>query len=136
VSREATKARHRADRYFSLFIRMRGSCERCEQSGYWTEVKWVRAVLPVGGLDCAHIWRRSWSRTRCEQDNAWSLCHDCHRTVDNDAAELLDLVDRTIGRERYDELRTLAQDVSAPPVDWPEAAEQWREMFKAVKESA
>lgn len=85
----------KADLLFSRIVRSRGKCERCGDTR--------------GPFDTAHIVKRRYSATRCIEDNAWCLDRTCHRTVDEWANELMDLVDRTIGRERYIELCITAQ---------------------------
>lgn len=121
MSREQTLAKKGADRYFSQFIRSRGSCQRCGQR------------FDPSELQCAHIIRRRYSRTRCEQDNAWALDAKCHLRVDTDPAAFMELVDSTIGRERYEELYALAHDTTAPLPHWPDVRDQWRELLKAVR---
>lgn len=79
---------------YSRLIRSRSVCERCGDND--------------GPFDAAHIVRRRYSATRCHPDNAWCLCRSCHRLVDEDAYEFMQLVEKTIGVERYQELRKLA----------------------------
>lgn len=88
-----------ADTYFSELVRARGACERCGRTD---------------NLQCAHIIRRRHVgdpdlgfSLRCCEDNAWCLCAECHRIVDNDAVAFTELVDRTIGRAKYEELLVL-----------------------------
>jgi hypothetical protein len=82
----------KADLLFSRIVRSRATCERC------------------GGqaTDTAHIVRRRYSATRCVEDNAWALCSSCHRATEDDPAQFMLLVDRTIGPDRYGELRLQA----------------------------
>jgi hypothetical protein len=84
--------RGRCDVLFSRIVRSRGTCVRC------------------GGIgtDTAHIVGRRYSATRCIEENAWCLCRGCHRLTGEDALDFMTLVDRTIGRERYMELRRMA----------------------------
>ena len=83
----------KADLLFSRIVRSRGSCERC-------------GVTPA--TDTAHIIRRSWSATRCVEDNAWALCRSCHHLVDEWQFEWNKLVAVTIGFRRAAELRKRA----------------------------
>lgn len=91
----AASAKKTCDNYFSKVVRARGQCERCGSAGV---------------LECAHIIRRRFVGDpdgiglRCNEDNAWALCPSCHRTVDLDPVAFSELVDRTIGREKYGEL--------------------------------
>lgn len=82
----------KADFLFSRLVRSRGACERCG----------------APATDTAHIIRRSWSATRCVEDNAWALCRSCHHLVDEWQVEFMRLVDRTIGEARLVELRQSA----------------------------
>jgi len=83
-----------SDVLHSRIIRRHQQCERCHDT--------------TGPFDCAHIVRRRYSATRCDEDNSWCLCRSCHVKVDGDPAEFIDLVDATIGRDKYQELRTKA----------------------------
>lgn len=85
----------KADTLFSLIVRSRGVCERCGESRYET-------------LTTAHIVRRSWSATRCLEENAWCLCWSCHRATEDDPAEFMALVNRTLGLHAYQALREKA----------------------------
>lgn len=96
----------RADRLWSQIIRSRGICERCGT---------------VDSFQAAHIIPRRYAKTRTVLDNGWCLCGTCHFEVDNFADEKMALVERTIGSERYWELRELAQDTRGK-VDWPREA--------------
>lgn len=89
---------HRAEEWTA------GMCERC-------------GIRP--GEHWAHIIGRARSRVRTHEDNAWWLCAEpCHRLVDNWIEEKLALVDRTIGRERYEELRFLAEQPISNYTTW------------------
>ncbi len=83
-----------ADILFSRIVRARGRCQRCGTS--------------TGPFDTAHIVRRRYSATRCHETNAWCLCRGCHRTVDGDPAEFMVLVERTVTRVVYEQLRRTA----------------------------
>lgn len=87
----------KADELFRRIVHSRGACERC------------------GGpaTDCAHIIGRVRSAPRCLEDNAWMLCRTCHERVDNYWHEKQAMVERTIGRERYDEMLRLADDFTS-----------------------
>jgi len=89
----------RCDVLFSRIVRSRGQCERCG--------------LTDTPFQCAHIIRRRYAATRCLEDNAWCLCVPCHQLVDGNAGEFTDLVNRTIGRPRFDGLYSTAQ--GGPP---------------------
>lgn len=86
-----------ADRLLRLIVRQRERCERC--GGVGSQV--------------AHILRRRFNATRCDERNVWWLCggpgsNDCHATVDTSVEEQAALIDRTIGGEVLDQLWDLA----------------------------
>lgn len=87
----------KADELFRRIIHSRGSCERC------------------GGpaTDCAHIIGRARSATRCMEDNAWMLCRSCHERVDNYWHDKAEMVERTIGIDRYYEMLRLADEFTS-----------------------
>lgn len=100
TKRKKPKDQNRAaDILFSKVIRARGKCERCGGPGPY---------------ECAHIVRRRFLRTRWEYDNAWCLCRECHRRVDEDAMAFGELVNDTIGEARFSELYALAHDTRSP----------------------
>lgn len=86
----------KADLLFSRLVRSRGVCERCGNT--------------AGPFDTAHIVKRRYSATRCIEDNAWCLDRSCHRLTADQPHEFMWLVERTIGVDRYKELRDLAQE--------------------------
>lgn len=111
------------DILFSKFIRKRaGKCERCHRG----------AIL----LECAHIIRRRYLRTRWHPSNAWSLCKACHYEVDNDELEFAHLVDRTIGRERFRELKQRAHAMDLPKPDRAAIRKHLRSLLAELEEAA
>jgi hypothetical protein len=90
-----------ADRLLRLLVLERRSCERCG------------AVSDPSRMDTAHILRRGYSATRCDEENVWLLCHEpCHRLVDSDVRHHAQLVGRTIGLDRF---RALSAQAHAGP---------------------
>lgn len=84
-----------ADALFSRIVRSRG---RCEYHGCTSQ----------GPYDTAHNIPRECSGTRCVEDNAWCMCRTHHRLIDKHWHEKRSLTLSTIGEDRYDELRSLA----------------------------
>ena len=107
----------RADRFFSLIIRARGRCEKCGR----TE-----------NLQCAHIFSRRYSTTRCDEANAWCLCAGCHMTLTGDPLAHVEFAFATIGEPAYRELRARALAGAHTKVDWAEVAAtlaaRWKEL--------
>ena len=106
------------DTYFSKLVRARGQCERCGTTQ---------------NLECAHVIRRRHVGNpdlgfslRCCEDNAWALCRPCHYIVDNDAVQFTELVDRTIGRAKYEELLIIKNSPHRRWSDKDRAAERDR----------
>jgi hypothetical protein len=81
------------DVLFSRIVRFRGGCQRCGRAG----------------TDTAHIIGRRYSATRCEEDNAWCLCRSCHALTGEWPLHFIALVVKTIGMDRYGELRRQAE---------------------------
>lgn len=104
----AKAAKGRADRLFSLLIRATKGADGCQNCG------------SSDNLQCAHIIGRSFSATRCLEDNAYALCASCHWLFTNNAIEWGAFIQRTIGIERFHELWELARNPSK--VDWPSVA--------------
>ncbi len=85
----------KASRLHSLVVRARGACERCGERDYQK-------------LQAAHIVPRRYSVTRCDPEAAWCLCAGCHLRTTEWAEEHMRLVDATVGRDRYEQLRRMA----------------------------
>ena len=109
------------DILFSKVVRMRGFCQKCGG---------------IGPFECAHIIRRRFLRTRWLDDNAWCLCHYCHRSVDSDAHEFNILVELTIGWPKYDELRLMAHNMETPRPDRVQIRKQLRERLNELEAAA
>lgn len=105
----------KADRLFSLIVRSRGRCE-------WP------GCASQGPYDTAHVIGRSFSGTRCEEDNAWCLCRSHHAEVDQWPHKKMWLVRQTIGEPRYFELTRLAEEYRSRPTTaarfWTDEAER------------
>lgn len=94
---------HRAVHVWSIpqLVASEARCEHLERNDVDS-----RCLAPA--TDWAHIIPRRYSLTRCRIDNAWALCRFHHNLVDRDPVEKTDLIRRTIGLERFYELRKLA----------------------------
>lgn len=90
-----TTDKQKCDLLWRRLVTKDGQCERC---------------LKVGPVEAAHIIRRRRSGVRCVEDNGWALDRFCHEIVDENPAELVALVEKTIGRDRYHELFQTAEE--------------------------
>lgn len=121
----AKTAKASCDRLCREIVRLRGCCQRC---------------LATQNLQWAHIRRRHYvgdpdgTSLRTNPENAWLLCGPCHREVDTNAVAFTELVDQTIGRQRYEEFVRLshARHRAWRAADW--VAE--RDRLKAMLEAA
>lgn len=112
-----------ADRLLRLIVRQRERCARC--GGVGTEV--------------AHIIRRGYHATRCDERNVWLLCNGpgsngCHSLVDQNWPEFDALVLKTIGEAEFSRLRDKAHagpDESLS-VFWPAERARLRERCKEL----
>jgi hypothetical protein len=102
----------------SKIVRARGACERCGGNEY---------------LQTAHIIRRGYSWTRTREDNAWCLCARCHFAVDTTPHLFMELVERTIGRDKHDELYQIAQQGVRVKFDWVSERERLTEAWKQIE---
>lgn len=100
----------KATRLHSLVVRARGRCERCGRAE---------------NLQAAHIVPRRYNATRTDETNAWALCAGCHLRTTEWASEHMALVERTIGLERFEELRLRAEaGVKANEAFWQAEVER------------
>jgi hypothetical protein len=102
-----TVARHKGDKGLcdilaGRIVRSRGVCEHPDCGS--TNVVW------------AHIIGRGSSGTRCIEDNAWALCPTHHALVDSWWDEKQNLVEATIGIERWVELKRIAGEHKFRPI--------------------
>lgn len=118
----------KATRLHSILVRSRGACERCGKAGeIRTEsVPGLGAlVVPIGGLQCAHIIGRRYSATRTDERNAWALCAGCHMRLGEHPDEHMHLAAQTIGLEAFDELKAKAlAGVKSNDVFWRSEVER------------
>jgi hypothetical protein len=99
-----------ADRLLRLIVRERKVCARCGGAG----------------SEIAHIIRRGYHATRCDERNVWLLCNGpgsngCHELVDNNWPAFNALVLDTIGQDEFSRLRAKAHLGPAEPLSvfWP-----------------
>lgn len=112
-----------SDRLLRLIVRERRCCERCGKAQHPSR------------MDVAHIVRRRFSATRCDERNVWLLCHEpCHRVVDNFTGEHDLLVFQTIGEDLHAELRALAEAGPSEPLSafWKSETARLRERCSAL----
>jgi hypothetical protein len=96
----------KATRLHSQLVRSRGACERCGESRYEK-------------LTTAHIIRRTFTATRTDETASWCLCYSCHRITEDFGDEFMELVRRTIGEDRYYELKARAlAGMKRTQADW------------------
>lgn len=88
----AKGAKGRADRLWSEVVRMGRCCVSCARPD---------------NLQAHHLISRRYNATRHVLDNGWPLCAACHREVHENPVLFVELIDLTIGRSRYDELRAM-----------------------------
>lgn len=91
---DARKLKDQADRLCGLLVRSRGRCERCGA---------------VQNLQWAHIIRRNYAATRTNPEAAWCLCASCHWLTEKEADEFMALVERTIGLDKFRDLKATAK---------------------------
>ena len=106
----------RADRYFSLIVRARGRCEKCGRAE---------------NLQCAHIFSRRYSATRCDEANAWCLCAAGHMELTLNPHKHDAFAIETLGEDGYAELRRKALSGIRP--DWEEVAADLAAKWRAIQ---
>ena len=121
----AKTAKDSCGRLCREIVRLRGCCQRClaTQNLQWAH---IRRRKYVGDPDGVSLFSNP--------ENSWLLCGKCHQRVDSDAVAFTELVDQTIGREKYEEFVRLSH---APHRRW--TASDWiaeRERLKAMLEAA
>lgn len=92
---KAKRAKGKADRIFSILVRLRRRCEKCGQTDR-------------SKLQTAHIIGRRYSATRTDERNAWCLCAGCHLRLTDHPDEHVAFIFETIGPELFEELKAKA----------------------------
>lgn len=123
--KQSTGAKKRADDLFSKIVRSSvGHCQRCGLTPpHWNQ------------LQAAHIRRRAYSATRHLRENCWALCPSCHWKVDNDPRAFMELVDKTIGQDKLEELWDKSQAGVGKKYDWQASYEALKVLW-AEQEAA
>ncbi len=104
-----------ADKLFSLIVRDRdGECVRCDSADF---------------LQCAHLVSRSYKTTRCDLDNAVTLCRGCHVYFTHHPLEWIEFCDET-WPGRYDRQRRRA--LSYERVDWGDKRAELTKLAKTA----
>lgn len=99
----------RADKEFSLFIRLRD----CMPNGFFRCIS-CGQIKPFGQADCGHFHSRRHMSVRYDEDNAHSECRSCNRfKADHLIGYERNLIAK-IGRMRFDKLAWKA----AQPMKW------------------
>ena len=106
-------AKTQCDILFSKIIRAVGYCERCGRTGR---------------LECSHWIGRTASNTRTDLDNAFSMCHACHRWWHADPIRAAEWAISMRGQAVYDRLREAANEHSK--MDWVAELGRLREIAK------
>lgn len=105
----AKGAKGRADRLWSEVVRMGRTCVACDRPD---------------GLQAHHLISRRYNATRHLLDNGWPMCAGCHREVHENPVLFVDLIEQTIGRARYEELRAMTIGTTVyRESDWIEIAD-------------
>lgn len=98
MSTELARTRRKCDDLARKLVREREGF-RCQRCGMYDTA-----------CQAAHVIKRGVAWTRCELDNIWMLCKDCHTLVDNDQVEWWLLVAATIGMGRVEKMNAQARE--------------------------
>ena len=116
----------RADALFSRIVRARGRCEMADWAPPGEDPTPCK-----GPLQCCHFMSRTYSNTRCDEGNAWSMCAGHHARQGNDPILTVAFAVHTWGPEHVDEVRQRALHVGQR-VDWGAVLEQLRSRAEAL----
>lgn len=120
---KATGAKGRADVLWAEVVKIANCCISCGRTDR---------------LHAHHIISRRYNRTRHLLDNGVPLCHSCHARYHDDPVFATEIIDQSIGRERYEQLRLMAIGVCRMrESDWVRIADELkaeRDRLKAILE--
>jgi hypothetical protein len=103
-----------------LWQRIVKAPQRCERCG-------LRGVV----FHAAHIIPRHYAKVRTNEANGWCLCGACHQKVDSFPDEKMMLVERTIGRLAYEDMREVAEDIRRK-MDWEDERVRLKGILKRL----
>lgn len=121
-----TGDRAKATKLHSQLVRLRaeGCCQRCgKHVGY-------------GGLQAAHIIRRTFAATRTDERNAWATCPRCHFHLDQNPDEFMAFVAQWPGMAVFAELKAKAREGVGRKVDWPAEVDRLRLLVRELEAAA
>jgi len=129
---EKTLAMNRADKHFSLYIRLTHSFEmngerfcKCYTCG---------SIKAVNNIDCGHYHGRGNKLTRYHEDNSRPQCKKCNRFQSGKHTEFGNNLLAEIGAERFEEIRLLALSSESCSIDfYEETANKYRNLLKTIK---
>ena len=92
--------RDKYDALFSFLVRERANwkCEYCLRD----------FRHDPHSLHCSHVFGRRKQSVRCHPDNAMAHCIGCHRILGENPVEFARFVMETLGEQRYERLKVLA----------------------------
>lgn len=122
----------KCDELYSLIIRSEGQCLRC---GARCECpQFPKKHIRGCPLTTSHIVGRRYSATRTAEDNSQCLCFSCHYYFENWPKEFSRWITKTIGVERYEELKRQAETVTK--VDWTAERERLQHVWDDILTNA
>lgn len=124
-SKNKKKARDKADKYYSLYIRQRdsdengfGPCITCEK------------VVHINEADCGHFVLRDRGPTRYDERNSNLQCRACNRFKNGLQYEHGKAIDLKFGPGTADELVTLGRGTQKSTQDYyEEVAQKYKELL-------
>lgn len=115
------------DRWFSLYIRARDNwkCQRCGRQ-YKPYVA-GEDNSSLAGLHNAHCFGRGSHSTRWDEDNCMALCYGCHRYIDANPDEKMELFKEKLGEDRYLAIKRSSKE---PYMGWKKDRTEIAQFFK------
>jgi hypothetical protein len=112
--KQAKGDKGKCDVLASKIVRSIGYCEKCGEQEYKK-------------LTCSHIVGRRYSATRTDLDNLQCLCYSCHYYFENWPKEFSRWITKTIGIEKYEELKTKAEVPTK--MDWTAERKRLQDIY-------
>jgi hypothetical protein len=129
-SKNITSAKRTADKWFSIYIRLRDSdsnglskCITCDTTKEWRE------------MDCGHFMSRRFLSVRYDKRNANAQCQSCNQFGAGEQYRHGKAIDLKFGKGTADELNKLSRKITKlSKVEIMEVAQEYKQMAEEIAE--
>lgn len=125
------RAVEEADKYFSLYIRLKYADWRGYVKCYTCD-KVLQAI--ADGMQCGHFVSRSCHKLRWDENNARPQCYGCNISKKGNYIEYTLRLIKELGKKKVDELAKLGKDLThMTTADYQRIAKKYKDKYTKIK---